>query len=222
MMLPMTTRTRPADQAVADARRLLETAVREVELARIDQHMSQAAAARRAGMSPSAWGRLARRERKEPSVEQICRAARAVGLKPSLTMYPTGDRVRDQPQTGVLDRVEGVLRSPLKMRREVGVGIPGDLRSWDGRITGGGDTASLDAESKLHDLQSVARRVALKQRDDPDAGVVILVLNDTAHNRAVLREHREALRAQFPLDGAAVLRFLRSGRVPPLGGVLLI
>jgi hypothetical protein len=168
-------------------------------------------------MSASAWGRLVRRELREPTVEQVCRAARAVGLKPTITFYPTGDRIRDEPQTRVLDRIERLLGRPLTMRREVGLGIPGDLRAWDARISGRRATASIDAESRLMDIQAVTRRVSLKQRDDPDAGVVILALNDTAHNRAVLREHREALRGELPLDGGAILRSLRAGRVPPLG-----
>ena len=50
---------------------------------------------------------------------------------------------------------------------------------------------------------------------------MILVLNRTAHNRRILADHREALRAQFPLDGAAVARELRRGRVPPQNGIIL-
>jgi hypothetical protein len=48
------------------------------------------------------------------------------------------------------------------------------------------------------------------------------VLNRTNHNSAVLREHRESLRAQFPLDGAAIARSLRRGDVPLVGGIILV
>jgi hypothetical protein len=68
----------------------------------------------------------------------------------------------------------------------------------------------------------VSRRVALKQRDDPACGVVILLVNRTARNRRVLAAHREALRQQFPLDGAAILRELRAGRIPKASGILLL
>lgn len=64
----------------------------------------------------------------------------------------------------------------------------------------------------------MTRRIALKTRDDPDAGVVILVVARTVHNRRVLAEHRESLRAQFPLDGAAIARELPAGRVPRESG----
>ena len=51
---------------------------------------------------------------------------------------------------------------------------------------------------------------------------MILVVNQTAHKRQVLAEHRETLRAQFPLDGMAIARALRSGRVPPASGIILL
>jgi hypothetical protein len=100
--------------------------------------------------------------------------------------------------------------------------VPGDLRAWDARISDGISTASIEAESRIHDAQALARRIGLKARDDPGAGVVIHVVNQTAHNRRVLAEHREALRAQFPLDGAAIVRALRQGRVPPASGIILV
>ena len=99
--------------------------------------------------------------------------------------------------------------------------IASDPRAWDGRITDGERTASIEGEARLDDVQAVSRRIELKVRDDPDAGVVILLLNHTAHNRRVLAAHREALRGQFPLDGAAVALALRRGRVPPASGILL-
>jgi transcriptional regulator with XRE-family HTH domain len=184
--------------------------------------MSIAAAARRAAVSPSRLGRIERGQVRSPGFECLCRAARAVGLNPAFRLFPTGEPIVDSPQQGVLDRLNAILGRPLVMRREVGLPIAGDFRAWDGRITDGRTNTSLNAEARLDDIQAVARRIALKGRDDPQAGVILLVLNRTAHNRRVLAEHREALRAQFPLDGAAVLRDLRAGRIPPAGGIVLI
>jgi hypothetical protein len=129
--------------------------------------------------------------------------------------------VRDAAQLKLLARFEQLLGPPLRLRREVPLPIAGDLRGWDGRITDGRLTASIEGESKLDDVQAVARRIELKTRDDPDAGIVILVLNRTAHNRRILADHREALRAQFPLDGAAIARGLRRGQVPAGSGIIL-
>ena len=144
-----------------------------------------------------------------------------MGLRPFFKLYPDEAPVRDAAQLTLLARFERLLGPPLRLRREVALPIAGDMRAWDGRITDGREIASIEGESKLDDVQAVSRRIELKTRDDPDAGVVILVLSRTAHNRRILADHREALRAQFPLDGAAVARELRRGRVPPRSGIIL-
>ncbi len=218
----VTTRQRPGDLGAEEARRQLQTAGREIRSARRILGISIAAAARHAGTSASQLGRIERGVLRRPSVDQVFRAARAVGLEPALRLHPVGARIRDKAQLGVLARFERLLSAPLRMHREVPVPRPGDLRAWDGRVTDGTATASIEAESKLWDVQATERRIALKSRDDPDAGIVILVLNRTAHNRRVLAEHREALRARFPLDGAAIARALRAGKLPSAGGIILV
>jgi hypothetical protein len=115
-----------------------------------------------------------------------------------------------------------MLGSPLALRREVGLPMPGDRRAWDGRIVGGERPASVECEVRLHDVQAVTRRVELKARDDPGSGVIILVVARSAHNWRVLAEHREALRLQFPLDGPSIARELRAGRVPKASGIIVV
>jgi hypothetical protein len=67
----------------------------------------------------------------------------------------------------------------------------------------------------------VERRLALKLRDG-GVDVLILVVADTAWNRRVVREHREALRGQLPLDSRDVLAALRVGRLPAANGLLFL
>ncbi len=220
--LAMGTRERPADTGAADGRRISGDVAEEVGTARRTHGVSQRAAAARAGVSPSGWGRLERNELEHPTVDLLCRAARAVGLAPSFTLHPTGEPIRDAAQLALLARFEALIAPPLRLRREVPLPIVGDLRAWDGRISDGRHNASIEGESRIHDAQALSRRVAIKTRDDPGAGVVILVVNQTAHNRRVLAEHREALRAQFPLDGAAITRALRQGRVPVASGIVVL
>jgi transcriptional regulator with XRE-family HTH domain len=220
--LPMATRQRPGDGGAAAARRQAAEAGREVRDTRIGLAMSIAMAARRAGMSASQYARIERGLLRRPTCEQIWRAAAAVGLEPSLRLYPASAPVRDRGQLPALGRFEGMLGNPLALRREVGLPIPGDRRAWDGRITGGERPASVECEVRLHDVQAVTRRVELKTRDDPGSGVIILVIARSAHNRRVLAEHREALRLQFPLDGAAITRELRAGRVPKASGIIMV
>jgi transcriptional regulator with XRE-family HTH domain len=218
----MATRQRPGDRGAEDARRLQATIGRELRDARLGHGMSLDRAARRAGMSRSQLGRIERVNLVSVTVEQVCRAARAAGLDPSFTFYRSAVDVRDRAQLAALDRFEAILATPLHMAREVRLPVAGDQRAWDARVDDGTKRASIEAVSRIHDTQALARRTALKQRDDPGAGVVILVVNRTLHNRRVLAEHREALRDQFPMDGAAIAHELRRGRIPRLGGIILV
>ena len=219
----MTTRQRAAWKGTDDARRLTADLGREIKTLRRTTGLSQVQAARRAGVSPSQFGRVERGQQHNPSFELLCRCARAVGLAIAAKAYPDGTRVRDEPSLALLGRFEALLAHPLRMRREVGLPIPGDQRAWDARLFGDESArASVEAESHILDCQAMARRIDLKTRDDPGAGVVILLVNKTAHHRRVLAEHREALRAQFPLNGAAILGSLRAGRIPPASGILVL
>jgi transcriptional regulator with XRE-family HTH domain len=218
----MATRQRPGDLGADDAHRLQANAGRELREARLGLGMSMARAARRAAMSRSQLGRVERVDLEGLTFEQVCRAARAVGLDPSFTFYRSAIDVRDKAQVAILDRFGAMLASPLRMRREVRLPIAGDQRAWDARIDDGTRSASIEAVSRIYDTQALARRISLKQRDDPEAVVVLLVVNRTLHNRRVLAEHREAFREQFPMDGAAIAHELRRGRVPLLGGIIMV
>jgi transcriptional regulator with XRE-family HTH domain len=218
----MSSRQRPAHQGADEARRAALAAGTELRATRITFGLSQATVATAAGMSPSQLARLERGQIRRPTLDQIWRAARALGLGGSLRLFPSGSPVRDAGQLALLEWFEPLLASPLRLRREVSLPIAGDLRAWDGMIVGGEDRAFVEGEAHLGDTQALARRIALKQRDDPRACVVILLVARSAHNRRVLAEHREALRAQFPLDGAAIARALRAGRVPPASGITVV
>ena len=218
----MATRERPGDRGAADALRNSQELGREIRLARQRIGLSLHDASRRAGMSISQLARIERGSIRMLTLDQLARAARAVGFRASVRLYPEGPPVHDRASLAVLGRFERVLASPLRLAREVGLPIAGDQRAWDGRIRDPDRSASIECESRLEDIQAVARRIALKQRDDPDAGVVILLVNRTDRNRRILAEHREALRTQFPLDGATILTDLRAGRVPKASGILLL
>jgi len=173
-------------------------------------------------MSPAQLGRLEHGHILRPSIDQVFRAASALGLAGTLRLFPSGSPVRDAGQLALFGRFERLTATPLRVRREVTLPIAGDLRAWDGMIVGDGERAFIEAEMHLGDTQALARRIELKLRDDPRARMVILVVARSAHNRWVLLEHRGALRGQFPLDGAAIARSLRAGRVPPAGGIIAL
>lgn len=218
----MATRVRPAEAGARDARRLIAMIAAELRDARLAAGVSQATVARAAGVSRSTLSRMEREHLADPAFSAVCRVARALGLAPSFRFFPSGAPVRDAPQLSLLARFAAVLAPPLSLHREVGLPVDADGRAWDAMIKAAADQAFVEAESHLTDVQAFQRRVALKIRDDPRARIVILVLTRSAHHRLLLSEHREALRGQFPLDGAAVLTALRAGRLPPLSGIVLI
>ena len=113
---------------------------------RVALGLSLATVARAAGMSPAQLARLERAQVRRPTLEQLCRAGRALGLASSLRLFPSGSPVRDAAQLGVLDRFSGLLGPPLAMRREVGLPVHGDLRAWDGMLVGGSRTAFTEGE----------------------------------------------------------------------------
>ena len=218
----MPTKTTRGDRGALLARRASAAIGQELRDARIAAGLSQAAVGTAGRMSQSQVSRLERGEVQHATVDQLARMAAVLGQVLSLKLYPAGEPMRDAGQLALLARLATRLADPLRMRREVPLPIPGDRRAWDARIDGRGEACAVEAEVHLHDAQELARRIALKVRDDPSLRRVILVVARSAHNRAVLREHREALRAEFPLDGTTVLGHLRRGEVPPASGIVML
>jgi hypothetical protein len=116
------------------------------------------------------------------------------------------------------------LHERLRLRTEVPIGPVGDQRAWDGVIDGltGGETSwHVEAETRLYDLQAQVRRIHLKQAD---AGVahVLLIVQDSPRNRAVISASADWLGDQFPLSRQEVLSALRDGRHPGASAILLL
>lgn len=82
-----------------------------------------------------------------------------------------------------------------------------------------GERMAIELEMRLRDLQALRRRIALKRRDDPTKGF-LLVIADTRSNRRILAEH-EALFDDLPRLRPGVVRTaLGSGQLPPTGLLL--
>ena len=218
----MTTKSSRAARGSQVARTITTAIGRELRDARIGAGLSQASVASTAGIAASQLGRIERGEQRHPTVDQLSRIAVVLGLVLSVKLYPSGAAVRDAGQLALIGRLAAHLAGGLRLRREVPLPIQGDQRAWDGKIEGNGRASSVEAEVHLHDTQELARRIALNLRDDPTVDLVLLLVARSAHNRRVLREHREALRGQFPLDGAAVLAALRRGELPSASGILML
>ena len=71
----------------------------------------------------------------------------------------------------------------------------------------------VEAESRLRDSQALLRRIALKQRD-AEAARLVLVLNDTHHNRLAVRDAASPLYESFPGEMRRAILDLVAGRDP--------
>ena len=71
------------------------------------------------------------------------------------------------------------------------------------------------------DLQALERRLALKMRDGAVGTMLVLLLLDSRYNRALVREHADALHERFPIRGSRALELLTPG-VSPGGSALIL
>jgi hypothetical protein len=124
-------------------------------------------------------------------------------------------------QLALLGRFRALLPADLRWRTEVPIRIERDLRAWDADVGGAGWSVPVEAETRLRDVQALARRLALKRRDD-GAETMILLIADTRHNRRVLRLAMPDLVLEFPATGRAVLAALWAGEQPSASGIVLL
>lgn len=209
------------DRGREQAERIIRTTADEVRRSRRSSGLSIETVARSVGMSQSTFGRIERCELPGVTVAQLALACAAVGLRFSARAYPEGDPIRDAGQVRLIERFRLHLPDTVGWRTEVPLPVPGDLRAWDGQCRFGRIIVGVEAEMRLADVQALDRRIALKSRDGGIA-TVILVLADTVGNRRRLAEHREALRASFPLDTRAILGAVRAGRPPEASGIAVL
>jgi hypothetical protein len=139
-----------------------------------------------------------------------------------MTLFPAGDPVGDRVQLPMLEAFRARLHASLAWRTEVPIPVPGDPRAWDAvAIAEDGSWTGIEAISRIGAVDATLRRANQKQRDDPRIRSVVLVVNDTRHNREALRAGIVTVRADYPLDTRAVLASLAHGRTPPLNGIVL-
>jgi HTH-type transcriptional regulator / antitoxin HipB len=217
----MATRESRVDRGSRRANRLIIDLGRELREARRAAGLSQVDVARAAGLSHSTVSRIERGKAPGVSLLTLGRLLSIVGLELTARAYPTGDPLRDVAHERLLKGFLAHLGSPLAWRHEVPLPGAGDPRAWDVVIHGQGELTAVEAETRLTDLQSLLRRLQLKQRD---AGMerLILLLADTHANRAAVRAGGSSLAAALPLAGIVVLDAVASGRHPPASGYLFL
>lgn len=203
-----------------DQARLIRRSVgAEIRAARVGAGASLREAGALAGISHAQLGRIERAVLAGVSVEQLSRACSAVGLRLVARAVPGAGPAVDAPQLALLSRFRAALPPLTPFATEVPLPHPGDLRAWDAVIAIGQSRIGIEAETRLGDIQALDRRLGLKLRDG-GVDLMILVVSDTAHNREILRAHRDALRSTFPLDGRQILPALRAGEAPRASGII--
>jgi transcriptional regulator with XRE-family HTH domain len=217
----MASKSELENRAVWLARGIRITLATEIRGARLSSGLSQDHAGAAVGMSGSQFGRIERAEIPGLSVEQAAQAAAAVGLKLVARCYLDGNAVRDAAQLRLLERLRAQVAPGVGWEVEVPLPITGGRRTWDAVVTVPTARIGIEAETRLRDVQAVARKLRLKQRDG-GVDLVILLIADTAANRRALAEHRSGRRQALPLDGHAILRALRSGRSPGESGIVVL
>jgi transcriptional regulator with XRE-family HTH domain len=217
----MSTRHRRVDRGAQRARQLLRSLGDELRTARIQAGLSQAALGDAVGVRGAHIGRLERAEVAGAAVALYARLFAVLGMRLSARPYPEGVGLRDEGAARLLRRFQKRLHPTIPMRTEVRLKLDGDQRAWDAELGRADATCKLEAETALYDFQAQTRRIMLKKADD-GVEVVILLVADTHRNRRVLREFRELIRAEFPLDTREVLRALRAGRLPERSGIVIL
>ncbi len=216
----MATIDRTRDRGRRRSRALVAELGNDLRDARIGAGLAQRHVARVTGLSQAMISRTERSLRSRLTIEEAAVLCAALGLRLHVRAYPEGSPVRDAAQLHLLARLRALLHEAYAWHAEAPVAGRGDLRAWDVSLSGPA-SIGIDAETRLHDVQALQRRLELKWRDSGVARVILLVAS-THHNRRVLREHRSALSSTLPLDTRQVLRAFRTGSPLASNGIAVL
>ncbi len=219
-------------QGIAHGRSTVALLSGELERARIEVGLSYSDLGRAVGLSGEQAARICRGQSTSVSVVRLAALMAAVGRKLSCRSYPAGPPIRDAAHLALLSRLKARVDPTLSWHVEVPVvaeksgpftarSSSQDLRAWDATVSGDRWTFGVEAETRLGDMQSLTRRVALKARDGEVAGVLLLV-NETAHNRRILAADEVDLTSSFPGSARTTLHRLGRGLQPSASTVLVL
>ena len=146
-----------------------------------------------------------------------------VGLDVPIRAFPSGSPLRDAGQLRLIARARAEIgEQAWTWRTEVPVGNdPRDRRAFDVVLSGKAGRIGLEAITRLTDAQAQVRAAILKQEA---AGLerLVLVLAQTRHNRAAVRDAAPTILGPFPAAPRVVMRALRDGELPTANGIVLV
>lgn len=183
-----------------------------------------------AGISDDAIGRACKMSRwtvariigarRSARLTELALIGAVLGRDIRMQAYVAGDAIRDAGQQRLLDRFRGHLHASITMTLEVVLPLEGDRRAWDAMLTGAGWRRPAEAETVIHDVQALERRLRLKIRDGGVDGVVLVIAN-TRRNRAALAMAPSAF-GEFDRNARRVLAELGAGRDPGGSSILFV
>jgi transcriptional regulator with XRE-family HTH domain len=212
---------RPRDRGTRIAGEQLLRLAREVREARTQAGRSQRAVAESARVHPSWVSRFERGRATGIAVDTAARILAVVGLDLSLRAYPSDEVVRDAAHAKLIARFLDLIPQSVGRALEVPFPMPGDRRAWDLRLRVDAEAWGVEAETHVRDLQAGLRKLKLKVRDGEVDGMILL-LADSRHHRALIREHAPLIQAEFLVDGRVALERLAAGRSPAGNAVVLL
>jgi transcriptional regulator with XRE-family HTH domain len=196
--------------------------VGELRVARQNAGVSQRALAADLDWTQSEVNRLEQVKFQSVPIGRLCEVASVLGLELSANWYPVGDSIRDKGHQVVRRRFQALVASPpYSLTDEAAFPDIGDLRSWDVLLRLEDVRIGVEIETRVRDLQGCVRRIRARQKNG-GADAILLVLADTAHNRRIYGELRDALGPAFATPPDAIVSALRAGRAVPGSGVILI
>ena len=159
------------------------------------------------------------------TVVGLSEMASVLGLELSIGVHEIGDPIRDKGQQAVSKRFDGLLSPLWRVTNETLLPLAGDRRSWDKLLRLSGATprhlVGVDLETRIRDVQALVRRTRERERD---GGVdeILLVLSDSATNRRMVTELREALGPEYSTSPRKLMKALREGSALLGSGVVLL
>jgi transcriptional regulator with XRE-family HTH domain len=214
----MASQERAIDRGTRTGLAAARTLGQEVREARFRRGLSQATVSAAVATSQSRLSRIERGLIPGVGLVELARLTAVLGLDMVVRTYPGGAGLRDTAHLELVGRL--VRRLPPGVRWRTEVPLPGaaDQRAWD-LVIDLRPPVAVEAENRVHDMQDLERRIALKKRDS-GAERVILLLRDSRWNRGVVAANRERLTALLPVPQSEALAAIEAGRDP--GGDALI
>ncbi len=201
---------------------LVRRLIHELRTRRQTRGVSQRALAKEIGWTQSEVSRLESYDLPTVSISRLAQIASVLGLEMSAGLSEFGDAIRDAGQQRTAGRfLRNVAAPPYRVFREVLLPTPGDQRAWDMLLRLEHLRIGVEVETRIRDVQALVRRVRERERDG-GADEIVIVLSDSAHNRQLADQFRDALGQRYSTSPRQILAALRAGRPIPGSGVVLV